>query len=111
MAICSKKVDVRRFREVIQPEPPTMTVAPSERGVVAGVGGSIRLLRLAQVIAMTGLGKTKIYELQAEGDFPRRVRITANSVGWIESEVQEWLATRIAISRSRLGSAMQQPTR
>lgn len=60
--------------------------------------GSIRMLRLAQVKDVTGLGKTKIYELQEEGAFPMRVKITARSVAWIEDEVQAWLAARIQAS-------------
>lgn len=56
---------------------------------------TIKLLRLHQVMEMTGLRKTKIYELDAEGVFPRRVRITAHSVGWVEAEVQAWLAQRV----------------
>lgn len=55
----------------------------------------IRMLRLRQVIDVTGLGKTKIYELQAEGNFPMRVKITSHSVAWIEEEVQAWLAARV----------------
>ena len=58
--------------------------------------GSIRILRLAQVLDATGLGKTKIYELQSEGTFPMRVHITDHAVGWVEEEVQSWLAKRIA---------------
>ena len=46
----------------------------------------IRMLRLDQVREMTGLGKTKIYELQAAGDFPMRVKITARSVAWVEEQ-------------------------
>ncbi len=64
--------------------------------------GPIRMLRLAQVLDATGLGKTKIYELQARGDFPMRVKITSHSVGWVEEEVQAWLARRIAISNSSI---------
>lgn len=60
--------------------------------------GAIRMLRLAQVKDVTGLGKTKIYELQEEGAFPMRVKITARSVAWIEDEVQAWLAARIQAS-------------
>ena len=60
------------------------------------VGRSIRLLRLAQVTHMTGLGRTKVYELQAAGQFPMRVQITSHSVGWVEEEVQAWLAQRVA---------------
>jgi prophage regulatory protein len=58
----------------------------------------IKLLRLPQVMEMTGLRKTKIYELNAEGAFPRRVRITAHSVGWVEAEIQAWLAQRVESS-------------
>ena len=61
----------------------------------------IRILRLPQVLDITGLGKTKIYELQSRGSFPMRVEITDHSVGWIEEEVQAWLTKRIAISALR----------
>jgi prophage regulatory protein len=61
---------------------------------------SIRMLRLPQVIDATGLGKTKIYELQGRGDFPMRIKITAHSVAWVEEEVQAWLAARIEQARS-----------
>jgi prophage regulatory protein len=59
----------------------------------------IRMLRLPQVIDATGLGKTKIYELQGQGDFPMRIKITAHSVAWVEEEVQAWLAQRIEKGR------------
>jgi prophage regulatory protein len=70
--------------------------------------GRIRILRLPQVLDVTGLGKTKIYELQSQGSFPMRVQITAHSVGWIEEEVQAWLARRVAISASLLRAASRQ---
>jgi prophage regulatory protein len=60
----------------------------------------LRLLRLVQVMDMTGLGKTKIYALQAERKFPMRVQITGYSVGWIEHEVQAWIAERVAARTS-----------
>ena len=56
----------------------------------------IRMLRLTQVMDVTGLRRSKIYELQAQGDFPKRVKIAERSVGWVEAEVQDWLARRIA---------------
>jgi prophage regulatory protein len=54
------------------------------------------MLRLAQVIDTTGLGRSKIYQLQAQGNFPKGVKIASRSVGWVEAEVQAWLARRIA---------------
>lgn len=56
----------------------------------------IRILRLSQVIEITGLRKTKLYELQAAGEFPMRVQITPRSVGWVEGEIQAWLTQRVA---------------
>jgi len=32
--------------------------------------------------------------MENEGKFPKRRQLGANSVGWIESEVQEWIAER-----------------
>ena len=58
----------------------------------------IRILRLRQVMAVTGLHKTTIYGLQSDGDFPMRVKITSHLVGWVEEEVQAWLARRLAAS-------------
>jgi prophage regulatory protein len=69
-------------------------------GSEVGPNRPIRLLRLAQVMDMTGLGRTKIYTLQAEGNFPMRVQITPYRVGWIEHEVQAWIARRIAARTS-----------
>lgn len=69
---------------------------PSIALVTPGTSRAIRLLRLTQVKDMTGLGRTKIYELQAAGRFPMRIQITDHSVGWVEEEVQTWLARRIA---------------
>jgi prophage regulatory protein len=56
----------------------------------------IRLLRLPEVCKATGLGRAMIYRLQAEQRFPKSVKITEHAVGWIESEVQTWLAARAA---------------
>jgi prophage regulatory protein len=65
---------------------------------------TIRILRLAQVMQITGLHKTVIYALQATGEFPMRVHLTPRSVGWVEEEVKLWLEQRIAVRRpQRLG--------
>jgi prophage regulatory protein len=56
----------------------------------------IRMLRLGQVMELTGLRKTTIYELQAAGRFPMRVKITSHSVAWLEDDVQNWLSSRVA---------------
>jgi prophage regulatory protein len=40
-----------------------------------------------------------IYQLEAKEPFPKRIKIGIPAVGWIESEVQIWVADRIAERR------------
>ncbi|MFM5301830.1 helix-turn-helix transcriptional regulator [Aeromonas caviae] len=56
----------------------------------------LRLIRIREVIQKTGLSKSSIYDLMARGQFPKPVRLTARSVAMIESEVDAWIAERIA---------------
>ena len=58
-------------------------------------GKHVQILRLPQVCKVTGLGRSMIYQLEADRRFPCRVRIGARAVGWVESEVQLWLADRV----------------
>ena len=59
-----------------------------------------RFLRLPEVMARTGLSRSTIYVRLDEGRFPRPVSLGARAVGWIESEVDEWIRDRIEKSRS-----------
>ena len=56
-----------------------------------------RLLRLQQVGEITGLRRSMIYQLEADGNFPRRVKLATRAVGWVESEIRAWIAARIMI--------------
>jgi prophage regulatory protein len=53
-----------------------------------------RLLRDRDVALVTGLGRTTRYEMERRGEFPRRRQIGRGAVGWLESEILEWLRTR-----------------
>jgi prophage regulatory protein len=55
----------------------------------------IQILRLPDVCKATGLGRSMVYQLEAEHRFPARVRIATRAVGWVEEEVQRWLAERV----------------
>ena len=56
-----------------------------------------RILRRKEVETVTGLGRSVIYELMADGTFPKSVPLLVNgrSVGWIQSKVQQWISERI----------------
>lgn len=53
-----------------------------------------KLHRLPAVRETTGLSKASIYELIAKGKFPRPIRIGERAVGWRESDLMTWIATR-----------------
>jgi prophage regulatory protein len=68
---------------------------------------SPHILRLPRVCEITGLGRSMIYRLEMDGLFPQRIKLTTRTVGWLEGEVHDWIAQRIASSRPpvRAGSS------
>lgn len=55
----------------------------------------MRIIRLKEVIDNTGLARSTVYKYIAEGLFPKPVSLGDRSVGWVESEVHEWVLARI----------------
>jgi prophage regulatory protein len=60
----------------------------------------LMVLRRRQVEARTGLGRSSIYALIAEGQFPAPIRLSTNTVGWLEHEIDAWIAERTKASRT-----------
>ena len=59
-----------------------------------------RFIRLPEVKNLTGLSRSTIYCLIGNGTFPRQIPIGGcRAVGWLESEIQGWIAERIAKRR------------
>jgi prophage regulatory protein len=58
-----------------------------------------RLLRLPDVKALTGLGRSTIYLKMAKGEFPGAVKLGERAVGWLESDIERWIQARVAASR------------
>ena len=69
------------------------------RAVEPGRDAPARILRFHQVQARTGLSRSTIYRRLAGGSFPKPLSLGARAVGWIESEVDEWIRQRIVASR------------
>jgi prophage regulatory protein len=53
-----------------------------------------RLVRLAEVLERTGLSRTTIWRLERSSKFPRRRRLGLRAVGWLSSEIEEWVLGR-----------------
>jgi prophage regulatory protein len=60
----------------------------------------IRILRLPDVKARTGLSRSSIYAYIKDGKFPHHIALGERSVGWYESEVDAWVASRQRVNRN-----------
>lgn len=56
----------------------------------------MRLIRLKEVMDQTALSRSAVYRKMNEGSFPQSVSLGDRAVAWAESEVQDWIAQRIA---------------
>jgi prophage regulatory protein len=69
-----------------------------------------RLMRRPEVERATGLSRSSLYRLIAEGKFPSSIRLSEKSVAWLASEVDGWIAERVAASRNRTRAPAQIPS-
>jgi prophage regulatory protein len=53
-----------------------------------------KVQRRRDVLELTGLSTSTIYDMMARGDFPRPVRLGKRAVGWRESDLIAWLESR-----------------
>ena len=52
------------------------------------------ILRRRQVEELTALSAATIKRLIRRGIFPKSIRLSSRAVGWLESDVDEWIASR-----------------
>jgi prophage regulatory protein len=56
----------------------------------------MRVLRIAEVCARVGLGETCLRKLMAQGQFPTHFKLGVRAVGFLESDIDQWIAARAA---------------
>ena len=57
---------------------------------------SERICRLPDVKAQTGLSRSSVYALMAQGRFPKPIKLGERAVGWFEAEIAAWMQRRKA---------------
>jgi len=55
-----------------------------------------RIIRKPELLNMIGLSDPTVWRMEKDGKFPKRLRLGGNSCGWLESEINGWLAERAA---------------
>lgn len=54
-----------------------------------------KILRMPQVIEICGHSKSSIYALMAKNLFPKSIKISERAIGWLESDIQEWIDSKV----------------
>ncbi len=54
----------------------------------------MKFLKINELVEITGASRASIYRWEKQGKFPQRRQVSQGRVGWIESEIKEWMATR-----------------
>ena len=54
----------------------------------------MRILRLPEVLRLTGLSPSTLRRLERSGGFPAHKVLSRAAVGWLEAEVLDWIRTR-----------------
>lgn len=64
--------------------------------------GEIALRRLPETMRRCGIARSHLYALIARGEFPQPVKIGARTVAWSSSEIDAWIAERLAERAARV---------
>ena len=59
----------------------------------------VRIMKRKEIQNVTGLSRSSIYSKMSQGTFPKAIKLSERSVGWLEHEVQQWLSDRVIATR------------
>ena len=54
------------------------------------------IIRLPATIQKTGLSLSTIYILISRGEFPQKIQLATRSIGFLESEINDWIAEKLS---------------
>ena len=57
------------------------------------------ILRRPQVQQRTGLSRSTLYQYIKGGEFPASISLGPRAVGWLESDVSDWICARVKLAR------------
>ena len=69
----------------------------------------VQLITKVELLKLVPYTIRHIYRMEKVGKFPSRVRVGANRVAWVRSEVMRWLELRVADRVVHPMAAIEQP--
>lgn len=75
-------------------------IQPQEkRNMHQKIQHELTILRRRHVEQRTGLSRSTLYQYMKDGAFPKPVQLGLRAVGWLESDVSQWIAARVKVHR------------
>lgn len=59
-----------------------------------------KVIRLKAAKDWTGLSRSTIYAMMKSGEFPKSILIGSRAIGWLESDIKDWVDARVAASKA-----------
>lgn len=60
----------------------------------------MKIIRLPAVAEKTGWSKATVWrKVKTDTTFPQPIKVSENCTGWVESEIDDWLVSRVSESR------------
>lgn len=85
----------RAYAAMRQPDPLCSGASFEANSIAHPIDKALHILRMKQLIERTRLSRATLYVLMAsDPTFPRKIKLTARTVGWLESEVDAWITSR-----------------
>jgi prophage regulatory protein len=54
-----------------------------------------RFIKIREVLSRTGICRVAVYNKMRSGEFPKNIKLGARSVAWLESDIDEWIDSKI----------------
>ena len=56
----------------------------------------MRLIKLPEVVRMTGVPESSVYWRISKGEFPRPIKIGERASAWKSDDIEAWIAAKVA---------------
>lgn len=53
-----------------------------------------RIIRPKELCEILGVSRTTLWRMQQRGELPKCIRISAGVVGWIETDIDDWIKAK-----------------
>ncbi len=54
----------------------------------------MKIISPSEVVEMTGISRVTIWRLEKGGKFPKRVNLSESRIGWVDTEIENWITSR-----------------